>query len=194
MTGSEQSDIHWSDLIAFGAGEADAKVSARVRQGMSDPHHPLAFLLQRTRGAKGQSLRNESSEALEEDTPESIDEIVGQSLRDEISAYLEWEQEQLEEALIAELPTDERELVGQTFRAGERKRWDTLKPYIAELRRVVGQEWNWPAVRDKEEYRDRVNLAVAVAEAFSIHKPQAPFPVALLAACVVKIGIERFAK
>jgi hypothetical protein len=67
---------------------------------------------------------------------------------------------------------------------------DALAPYRPLLRHIVCEEWNWAAQRGNPDYQDQSRLAEAVAEALARHSSEFPFPPALLAAILVKEGLN----
>ena len=69
---------------------------------------------------------------------------------------------------------------------------DALAPYRPLLRRIVCEGWNWAGQRENPDYRDPSRLAEAVAEALARHAAEFPFPPALVAAILVKEGLDDF--
>ena len=69
---------------------------------------------------------------------------------------------------------------------------DLLAPYRSQLRRVVCEEWDWASQRGNPTYADPTRLTEAVAEAIGRHASEFPFPPALLAAILVKEGLDDF--
>jgi len=71
-------------------------------------------------------------------------------------------------------------------------RADPLAPYRPALRRIVCDEWNWINRRADPEFQDPARLADAVARAIARHASEFPFPPPLLAAILVKEGLDNF--
>ena len=69
---------------------------------------------------------------------------------------------------------------------------DPLAPYRPLLRRIVCKEWNWGKRRDNPDYQDPARLADALAQAIAGHASVFPFPPALLAAILLKEGLDDF--
>lgn len=70
------------------------------------------------------------------------------------------------------------------------KSGNPLAPYLGTLAQIVCVEWNWPAKRSDPRYADAVVLAGELVEPLSESKVPFPFPVELLAAALVKLGLD----
>ncbi len=69
-------------------------------------------------------------------------------------------------------------------------RTDPLGPYRAVLRRVLCEEWNWSARKADPAMRDEFTLTATVADVLSGASLDMPFPVSLVAAILVKEGLD----
>jgi hypothetical protein len=192
MSGSN-ANVNADDLLEFATGRASDEVRERVLRAMNDENHPLSCLVRfrsQQVAKEGLTSKSEEDESPSADVDrDNVDDIVAESLRSEIGAYLEWEQSQIDEELSDFLPEQEAEIVRRS--SGQ---VSPLKPYLDEIRRVVCQEWGWCNRRDDGALNEPVNLVIALADAFVTCRSQIPFPPTLLAVSIVKIGLERLCR
>lgn len=116
------------------------------------------------------------------------DEPIASSaeIEDEVRRYLELSDSELREELWEELFETEGELV--------RSAGHPFDQYLESIRRVVCQEWDWKRRRNDPAWNDPINLAIALVDAFTISSISLPFPAALTAVTVVRMGVDNFCK
>jgi hypothetical protein len=67
---------------------------------------------------------------------------------------------------------------------------DPLAPYRAELRELICDAWNWNAHRDDELSKDELAMAGILALLISESQIPFPFPIAMIAALLVREGLD----
>lgn len=164
-------DVDWSKL-AFGPFlSAESSSSVTTDGGMTtsmkqtDAGKPVA-------SSFDQRLMETSNAATKESTPHSYIEPY----REEIVNYLALDRDELLSDLFA-------------FTAGIRSS-DPLSPYYKRLRQVICQEWDWPSKRLNPKYADMILLTLDICELLSPLGNEFPFPVTLIAATLVKGGLD----
>lgn len=81
------------------------------------------------------------------------------------------------------------ELAGQV--AGGVRGGNPLADHLDALRSVICRDWNWPARRSDPRWQDRLALTEALAEALADSPLKLPYDLNIVAAVLVKYGLDR---
>lgn len=196
MNGSEKDEITISELMQFAAGKAEGEVFERVSKALGDPNHPASYLLHRQRGTPSQRSRIQPPDIPdpEDSAPsQSLDDAIAESANAGIQPYLQWEREQLEAALLADLPDSARTDAEVVYRSGTAEPWNVLEPYAAQLREIVRNAWNWPKLKKDSQLTTDEAIASNLAQYLKDHQTNLPFRPVVLAVALLRFGLDRVA-
>ena len=131
------------------------------------------------------------TESTHNDDEMSLDEAIAESAYSEISEYLAWEQQKLEETMLAELPEDLRPDSELVYRSDSSLPWSILQPYLSRLREIVRDDWNWSQRDSDHEFKDENDAASALSQFLVQYQTELPFDPPKLAVALVRLGLSR---
>jgi hypothetical protein len=121
-------------------------------------------------------------ERVEEARKELAGGEIDEQPEGKLATYLDWERERL----LAEL--------ADHAAVADVRHSDPLAPYRGELRRLLCDEWRWSERRLDPDLQDPRTLAQAICQLLSTQKDVIPLPEALVAAVLVKEGLDSLCK
>lgn len=66
-----------------------------------------------------------------------------------------------------------------------------LDPYLPDLKRIISTEWCWSTQKLRPEMSDPATVTAELVEVLAASKLQIPYPLPLVAATLVKSGLDR---